>query len=155
MSASFLTRAMSGPAHVGDVLVLVADLLDREGDDLEAHLVHVAGDVLAHPVGHHLRLLDDLLDRQLADDAAQVALHRRAGSGPRARPASCVRNCSAAVRMLSGSDLTLIWATASTVTATPCVVYRSCWRRHVERHQLERELVGALDHRQDDAAAAR
>ena len=35
------------------------------------------------------------------------------------------RNCSAAVRMLSGSDLTLIWATASTFTATPCWVYRS------------------------------
>src|SRR6058998_402763 len=30
-----------------------------------------------------------------------------------------VRNCSAAVRIDSGSDLTLICATASTVTATP------------------------------------
>ena len=28
--------------------------------------------------------------------------------------------------MLSGSDLTLICATASTFTATPCAVYRSC-----------------------------
>ena len=33
-----------------------------------------------------------------------------------------VRNCSAAVWMDSGSDLTLICATASTVTATPCLV---------------------------------
>ena len=37
-----------------------------------------------------------------------------------------VKNCSAAVRTDSGSDLTLIWATASTVTATPCRVYKSC-----------------------------
>ena len=37
-----------------------------------------------------------------------------------------VRNCSAAVRIDSGSDFTLICATASTVTATPCLVYRSC-----------------------------
>ena len=33
-----------------------------------------------------------------------------------------VRNCSAAVRMLSGSERTLICATASTLTATPCAV---------------------------------
>ncbi len=38
-----------------------------------------------------------------------------------------VRNCSAAVRIDSGSDFTLICATASTVTATPCRVYRSCF----------------------------
>jgi hypothetical protein len=44
----------------------------------------------------------------------------------RIRPSRCggvlVRNCSAAVRMDSGSDFTLIWATASTITATPCLV---------------------------------
>ena len=33
--------------------------------------------VRAHAVGDHLRLLDDLLDRQLADDAAQVAFHHQ------------------------------------------------------------------------------
>ena len=32
-----------GPAHVDDVLVLVADFLDGERDDFEAHLVHVVG----------------------------------------------------------------------------------------------------------------
>src|SRR3984957_4543408 len=37
-----------------------------------------------------------------------------------------VRNCSAAVKTDSRSDFTLICATASTVTATPCFVYRSC-----------------------------
>src|SRR5271154_961533 len=37
-----------------------------------------------------------------------------------------VRNCSAAVSTDSRSDFTLICATASTVTATPCLVYKSC-----------------------------
>ena len=44
----------------------------------------------------------------------------------RIRPSRCggvlVRNCSAAVSIDSRSDLTLICATASTVTATPCFV---------------------------------
>src|SRR5437588_30625 len=37
-----------------------------------------------------------------------------------------LRNCSAAVVMLSSSERTLICVTASTLTATPCDVYRSC-----------------------------
>ena len=78
MSASRLMRAMSGAAHVGDVFVLVADLLDGERDDLQAHLAHVVGAGGAHAVGHHLRLLHDLLDGELADDAAQVAFHHQA-----------------------------------------------------------------------------
>ena len=65
------------PAHVGDVLVLVAHFLDGERDDFEPHLVHVVGAGGAHAVGHHLRLLDDLFDRELADDAAQVAFHHQ------------------------------------------------------------------------------
>ena len=67
-----------GPAHVGDVVVLVADFLDGERDHLEAHLVHVVGAGGAHALADHLRLLDDLLDRELADDAAQVAFHHQA-----------------------------------------------------------------------------
>ena len=66
------------PAHVGDVLVLVADLTNGERDHLQAHLrqvVHAGG---AHALGDHFRLLDDLLDGELADDAAQVALHDEA-----------------------------------------------------------------------------
>ena len=109
------------PAHVGDVLVLVLDFLDGERDHFQAHLVHVVGAGGAHALGHHLRLLDDLFHRELADDAAQVAFHHQ----PDQAFALCgvlVRNCSAAVRMDSGSDFTLICATASTVTATPCLV---------------------------------
>src|SRR2546423_786013 len=62
----------------GDVLVLVPHLLDGEGDHLEAHLVHVVRAGRAHAVAHHLRLLDDLLHRELADDAAQVPLQHQA-----------------------------------------------------------------------------
>jgi hypothetical protein len=67
-----------GPAHVGDVLVLVADLADGEADDLEAHLAHVVHAGGAHALGDHLGLLDDLLDGELADDAAQMAFHDEA-----------------------------------------------------------------------------
>ena len=65
-------------AHVGDVFVLVADFLDRERDHFEAHLAHVLGAGGAHALANHLRLLHDLLHRELADDAAQVALHDEA-----------------------------------------------------------------------------
>ena len=66
------------PAHVGDVFVLVADFLDGERNHFQAHLVHVVGAGGAHAVAHHLRLLDDLFHRELADDAAQVAFHHQA-----------------------------------------------------------------------------
>ena len=66
-----------GPAHVGDVLVLVADFFDGERDHFEPHLVHVFRAGGAHPVAHHLGLLDDLFHGELADDAAQVAFHHQ------------------------------------------------------------------------------
>ena len=66
------------PAHVGDVFVLVADLADGEGDDFEAHLRQVVEAGGAHAFGHHFGFLDDLLDGELADDAAQVAFHNQA-----------------------------------------------------------------------------
>ena len=40
-------------------------------------LVMSSAQVDAHPVGDHLGLLDDLLDRELADDAAQVPFHHQ------------------------------------------------------------------------------
>ncbi len=110
-----------GPAHVGDVLVLVADLADGEGDDFEAHLGHVVHAGGAHALGDHLGLFDDLLDGELADDAAEMAFHDEADEAF-ALVGCLERNCSAAVRMDSSSERTLICATASTVTATPCLV---------------------------------
>ena len=50
-----------GPAHIGDVFVLVADFLDGERNHFEAHLVHVVGAGGAHAVAHHFRLFHDLL----------------------------------------------------------------------------------------------
>ena len=64
-----------GLAHVGDVFVLVANFFDGERNDFQPHLVHVFGASGAHAVGNHLRLLDDLFDGELADNAAQVAFH--------------------------------------------------------------------------------
>ena len=109
------------PAHVGDVVVLVAHFLDGEADDFQPHLGHVAGVGGTHTIGNHFRFLDDLFHRQLADDAAQVSFHHQANQAFALRGA-LVRNCSAAVRMDTGSDFTFICATASTVTATPCWV---------------------------------
>ena len=37
-------------AHVGDVLVLVANFLDGEAHDFEAHLAHVVGAGRAHAI---------------------------------------------------------------------------------------------------------
>ena len=140
-----------GPAHVGDVLVLVPDLLDREGDDLEPHLGHVVGAGGAHPVGDHLRLLDDLLDRQLADDAAQVAFHhqpdqafalrRRLGQELLGRRLD---------RLAVGLHLDLRDRLDRHGDALLRV--EVLLRRDVEGHQLERQLAAALEHREDDRA---
>ena len=67
-----------GTTHIENVFVAIAHFLDGEGDDLEAHLVHVIGDIGAHAVGHHLRFLDDVLDRELTNDAAQMSFHDEA-----------------------------------------------------------------------------
>src|SRR4029077_1507788 len=64
-----------GPAHVADVFVFVSDFFYREGDDFQAHFAHVVRAGGAHAVADHFRLLDDLFHRELADNAAQVALH--------------------------------------------------------------------------------
>ena len=64
-------------AHVGDVLVFIANFLNGERNHLETHLVHVLGTGAAHAVGNHLRLLHDFFHGELADDAAQVAFHHQ------------------------------------------------------------------------------
>jgi hypothetical protein len=107
--------------HVGDVLVFVPDFLDGKRDYVQAHLVHIVGAGRTHAVGDHLGLFDDLLHRELSDDSPQVSLHYQANQSV-ALLRLLVRNCSAAVKIDSGSDLTLICETASTVTATLCLV---------------------------------
>ena len=64
-------------AHVGDVLVFVTHFLYGEADDFEAHLAHVIGAGGAHTSADHFRFFDDLLDGELADDAAEMAFHHQ------------------------------------------------------------------------------
>ena len=72
----------------------------------------------AHAVAYHLRLFHDLLNRKLADDAAQVAFHHQTNQ------AFALRRRLGEELLRAGADrdivdFTLICATASTVTATP------------------------------------
>ena len=84
------------PSHVGDVFVLVADFLDGEGNHFQSHLVHVFGAGRAHALADHLRLFDDFFNRELADDAAEMAFHDEPDQAF-AFLRVLVRNCSAAV----------------------------------------------------------
>ena len=104
-----------------EVAVLVADVADREGVDAEAHVREVAGRDLLDLLGELVAVLVDVLDRQRAEDGAQVALHGLErdlrdllGFLPRKRSAAA---CSEA-----SSFLILICATPSTMTGTPCEV---------------------------------
>ena len=54
--------------------VLVLDVLDVAGEDLNAQLLHVPGGLLHHLVGEGVAVGVDLLQRQGADDLPHVAL---------------------------------------------------------------------------------
>ena len=77
ISAFRLIAAMSGKpmfmmySFLSRTSLIVNDTISRP------ILSMSSADVAAHSVRHHLRLLHDLLDRQLADDAAQVAFHHQ------------------------------------------------------------------------------
>ena len=141
------------PAHVGDVFVLVADFLDGEGNDFQAHLVHVVGAGGAHALAHHLRLLHDLFHGELSDDAAQMAFHHQADQ-------SFALLRSLGEELFGGGqngfrialDFDLRYGFHRDRHALPGV--EVLLRRDVERHQLERQPTGALHHGEDDGAAA-
>ena len=142
-----------GLAHVGDVLVLVADFLDGERDDLEPHLVHVFGAGGTHAVGDHLRLLHDFFHRELADDAAQMAFHHQADQ---------------AFALLIGLGEELLGGGQDGLHVRLHLDLRHRFdgdrdallgveillRRHVERHQLQRKLAADLDHREYQRSVA-
>src|SRR5581483_2028874 len=142
-----------GPAHIDDVVLLVANLLDGERNDLQPHLREVVGNCLAHAAGHHLWLLDDLLDGEQTDDAAQVSFHHQA-------------NERLALLGRLGEELLGRGADALRIAFDLDLRYRLDVHRHalrgeevllrgdVEGHQLERELLGVLEHGPDDLAAA-
>jgi len=63
------------PGHVGSAILAMYSFLSRTSlmvkETTPAHLAQVVGAGAAHLAAHHLRFLDDLLDRQLSDDAPQ------------------------------------------------------------------------------------
>ena len=104
-----------------EVALLVADLLDRQDVDVDAHLLQIDGRLVGHLLCEGLPVRVDLFDRQRAEDRAQVAFERLEdhaldllGGMPRKR--------SEAPRSDTSSPAIFTLATASTVTATPSFV---------------------------------
>src|SRR6185437_4649231 len=122
-------------AHVGDVLVLIANFLDGERDHFQAHLAHIGGAGGAHAVADHLRLFYNLLHRELADDAAQMTFHHQAD-----QPFTLLRSLGEELlgRGLDGDfvrfDLELSHGFHADRDTLPGV--EVLLRRHVEAHQL-------------------
>ena len=139
------------PAHVGDVFVLVADFLDGEGNDFQAHLVHVLGAGGPHAVGHHLRLLDDFFHRQLADDAAQVAFHHQ----PDQRFAFLLGLGQELLRRgLNGFRVRFDFDLGHGFHRDGHALFgvEVLLRGHIERHQFQRKLPAAFHHGKNHGA---
>ena len=62
--------------QVTDQAVLVCDILDVAGQDLDAQLIHVLGRFLHHLIGEGVTVGVDFFQRQCADDLTHVALER-------------------------------------------------------------------------------
>ena len=141
-----------GSTHVVDVLRSCRDFLDRKRDHLETHLGDVVGDVAAHPVGHHLGLLDDLLDGQLADDAAKVAFHDEANQRFALRRRFGQELFSRRPDGI-GSRLDLELRHRLDVHRDALIGVEILLRRDIEAHQLEAELLRAVNQWQDQLRA--
>ncbi len=140
-------------AHVKDVFVRIGHLADRERHDLEAHLGHVLGDVRPHPVGDHLRLLHDRLDRELADDTAQVTFHHQPDQALHLR----VVHREELLGRRQDTDrvrLHLDLGHGLDVHGDALIGVQVLRRRDIKAHQLQRELAALLDHRPDDLTAS-
>ncbi len=105
----------------------------------------------AHAFGDHLRLLDDLLDRELADDAAQVAFHDEADEA-----FALIGGLGEELlgggedRLLVGADFDLRDGFDRDGDALAGV--EVLLRCDVEAHEFKRELAGVLDDWEDDGA---
>ena len=118
--------------------ILVAYFLDGEGDDFQAHLGQVGGAGGAHLLADHLRLFDDLLDGQLADDAAQVPFHDQSD-----QPLALVKRLAEKL-LRGGEDAVAIVAHFKLCDGLDpdrdaLVGVEVLLRRDVEGHQLQRE----------------
>src|SRR5882762_1110244 len=139
------------PPHVGDVFVLVAYFLDREADDFQPHLAHVVGAGGAHAVADHFRLLDDLLDGELADDAAQVTFHHQANQGfALLWPLGEELLGSRQDRFFVVLHLDLCHGFDG--YGDTLLRVQTLLRGDVERHQLQREIPAGLHHRKNQGA---
>ena len=69
----------AGAAQRLQVLLVVADVLDDKGHDLQAHVGQVAARDLQHLLGKGVPVLVDLFDGQHAQDGAQVTGQRLVG----------------------------------------------------------------------------
>ncbi len=142
-----------GLAHVGDIFVLVADLFDGEGNDFEAHLVHIVGAGAAHAVADHLGLLDDFFHGELSDDAAQMAFHHQADQ-------AFALLIGFGEELLGGGEdgflvgLHLDLGDGLHGDGYALLGVEILLRRHVERHQFEGKVAAVFDHRKDDGAVS-
>ena len=142
-----------GLAHVGDVFVLVANFFDGERNYFEAHLVHVVGAGGAHAIADHLGLLHDFFDRELADDAAQVAFHHQADQ-------AFALLIGFGEELLGGGEdrfrvgLHLDLRDGFDGDGDALLGVEILLRRDVERHEFEREVAAVFDHRKDDRAVS-
>src|SRR5262249_2614514 len=139
--------------HIGDVLVLVANFLDGEAHDFESHLGHVTGASAAHAVTDHFRFLDDLLDGELADDAAEMAFHDQANE-PFELLGPLGQELFGGGADRHGIGLHLELGDGFDGHRNALVGVHTLLRRDVKGHQLERELTAVLEHRQNDRSAA-
>ena len=142
-----------GTAHVGDVVVLVANFFDGERNHFQAHLAHVVRAGAAHAVAHHLRLLHDLLHRKLADNAAQMAFHHQPDQSlPRLIGFGEKLLRRGLDRFRIGLHLDLRHGFHRHRHALLGI--KILLRRDIERHQLQRQFVAAFDHRKNHGAVA-
>src|SRR6185437_5050594 len=126
---------------------------DGERDDLKPHLAHIIGAGRAHAVADHLRLLDDFFNRQLTDDAAQVAFHyqlNQALTFLRTFGEELLRRSPDGFRVGFDFDLSDSFDSNRDALLGVQVLLRS----NVERHQLERQAVTVFQHGEHNGSVA-
>ena len=122
-----------------------------EADDFETHLAHVIGAGGAHAIANHFGFLDDLLDGELADDAAEVAFHHQADEAIAFRGRF-------GKELFGGSEngflviLHLDLRHGFNSDRDALFGVKILLRSDVEGHQLQREILAGLHHGKDDRA---
>src|SRR5208282_6846538 len=122
--------------------------------DIEPHLAHIGGAGGAHAVADHFRFFHDLLDRELADDAAQMAFHHQPDQTfALFRPLG--KELLGGGSNGHGVRFHFQLSDRFDGDGDALVGVEALLRSHVKRHQLERELAALFKHWQDNRAAIR